>query len=1033
MARKRHLFLRTIQSFLNLRKFNLKLSLIFKFHRIKKLKNLTYYILLSLLLFVTEILPVVAQAVPLSLVSQSWANHSNLLLEQGKIFYREEKFDEAAKILEQAVKELDKASDKLNQSMALSNLSLVYQQQGKWEQAKAKIEESLKILYSIPDTSKEKLKLIANTLEVKGKLKLALGKSDEAFNIWQDVAKKFIEIGDKNGEIRSQINQTLALQELGLYREAFKTLIVPTKILQTQEDSQEKAIAYRILGNITRTVGLIGDGNDKEEIFNLVQKDINSNQLNYLDISRELLLQSLAISERLHLKQYIAEANLGLGNTLKAEFYRTKDAFDRVVTNFENGLAKQLRLLNTAIDYYDKASINSKNIILINHHTIVSLQARLNKLSLLIDFKKRFNDMESKTKYESDTDRDMLKEQLISLKEKANSQITAELKSLRKLKIKNENRSFIYAQINLAQNMIKLYTMKEFLNTQLIQQLLEESVQLAQNVSDLRAEAFALGSLGELYEKSEKWFLAQQKTKQALELSEKIQTSDIAYLWQWQLGRILEQENKIPEAITAYKEATKTLKNLRQDLTSFNKADLPFFFRDSVEPLYRGLVRLLLPPTKNLTGTTQENHSEQSNLSPLLEKNNISDALQFFEELQVLELENFLRCRLQDVVSVAMDESVDKENSNTAIIYPIIVSNPDRLEVLLKLPNSKEPIRFTTYDVSQEQLETAIEELRQAIEDNYSAENKIEVFQKLYSWLFKQGNSETTIESELERNNINTLIFVLDSALRNIPLPALYDVEHKQYLIEKKYSIALNLVPQMLKSKPFPKQGLKILAAGVSVQNEDSEAPEGNKTVLPIPSVKKELEYFINSKITNSRVLCNNGFLDKSEPEQRCDGSFTLEALEKEVKSQPFKVVHLATHGQLSSSPDDTYILAYHTGKNNRIDVNKLSELLRKREENRPEPIELLVLSACQTALGDTRAVLGIAGVSVQVGARSTIGSLIVVNDQATTSLMSEFYTKLLEPNVSLSKALHYAQNSLREKGETPKHWSPFVLVGNWR
>jgi len=155
---------------------------------------------------------------------------------------------------------------------------------------------------------------------------------------------------------------------------------------------------------------------------------------------------------------------------------------------------------------------------------------------------------------------------------------------------------------------------------------------------------------------------------------------------------------------------------------------------------------------------------------------------------------------------------------------------------------------------------------------------------------------------------------------------------------------------------------------------------------------------------------------------------FTPDRLEQKIKSTPFPIVHLATHGQFSSDPNETFILAW----NQRINLNKLEEIL-KIVEYRSQPIELLILSACQTASGDDRASLGLAGMAVRSGARSTLATLWAVEDQSTADLMAEFYRQIVKPGVTRAEALRRAQLSLlRGDYEHPYFWAPFVLVGNW-
>jgi CHAT domain-containing protein len=100
----------------------------------------------------------------------------------------------------------------------------------------------------------------------------------------------------------------------------------------------------------------------------------------------------------------------------------------------------------------------------------------------------------------------------------------------------------------------------------------------------------------------------------------------------------------------------------------------------------------------------------------------------------------------------------------------------------------------------------------------------------------------------------------------------------------------------------------------------------------------------------------------------------------------------------------------------------------------RERGLELLALSACNTAAGDDRAALGLAGVALRAGARSALATLWPVNDEASAMLVSEFYTQIRDPTVSRAVALQRAQvKVLRTRGyEHPVYWAPYVLVGSW-
>jgi CHAT domain-containing protein len=245
-------------------------------------------------------------------------------------------------------------------------------------------------------------------------------------------------------------------------------------------------------------------------------------------------------------------------------------------------------------------------------------------------------------------------------------------------------------------------------------------------------------------------------------------------------------------------------------------------------------------------------------------------------------------------------------------------------------------------------------------------------------------------------------VFVLDGALRNVPMAALYDGE--RYLIEK-YGVAIAPGLQLLEPRAIEQIQLQSLTGGLS------EARQG---FAPLPAVAAEVEQI--SRRLPSRVLLNE--------------EFTQATLEEQIENLPFAVIHLATHGQFSSNPEETFLLTW----DKRLDVNTLSQLIKDREQRDGTPLELLVLSACQTAYGDKRAALGLAGLAVRSGARSTVATLWSVNDRSTAELMTQFYQNLTQTNSQRAEALRQAQLSLlaQKQYEHPYYWAPFILVGNW-
>ena len=158
---------------------------------------------------------------------------------------------------------------------------------------------------------------------------------------------------------------------------------------------------------------------------------------------------------------------------------------------------------------------------------------------------------------------------------------------------------------------------------------------------------------------------------------------------------------------------------------------------------------------------------------------------------------------------------------------------------------------------------------------------------------------------------------------------------------------------------------------------------------------------------------------------------FTSKALADRLSNSSADVVHLATHGQFSSRQEETFLLTW----DGRMNIKELSEVLQSRQASRTRAIELLVLSACDTAAGDEYAALGLAGLAVKSGARSTLATLWPVKDAAAASLMTRFYTHLRQPGTTKAEALRQAQIEIMKQTDfdDPFFWSGFVLVGNWR
>jgi CHAT domain-containing protein len=526
------------------------------------------------------------------------------------------------------------------------------------------------------------------------------------------------------------------------------------------------------------------------------------------------------------------------------------------------------------------------------------------------------------------------------------------------------SRSTVYARINFGQSLIKLDKLATA-------QTLSTALQDARKLGDRRAETYALGYLAQVYEQTQQPVDAQKLTEQALLMAQSLNAPEITYQWQWQLGRILRSQGQPQAATESYEAAFQTLKSIRTDLVA-TSPDLQFSFRERVEPVYREYVEVLLG-------------------SPQPSQANLKQAREVIESLRIAELNNFFRTSCLEGKLVAI-EALNQTQSKSAILYPIILH--DRIELILSIPD--QPLHHYTVNVAQADLESTLEALRQNLEKPITAPEGKRLGKKVYDWLIQP------IAADLDQQKTNTLVFVLDGPLRNVPIATLYDGQ--RYLIER-YSIALSPGLQLLNPQPLQSRKLKAIVAGLT---------EERHGFSPLSNVGSELKEIQNE--VKSQVLLNQGF--------------TSSNLRSQVQALPFPIVHLATHGQFSSNADETFVLAWDKP----IKVNELSQLLRDREDLQTQAIELLVLSACETAEGDKRAALGLAGIAVQAGARSTLASLWSLDDESGARFMGQFYRELAKGNVSKAEALRQAQLTLLRDPNFrhPRYWAPYVLLGNW-
>ncbi|HEY9831042.1 MAG TPA: CHAT domain-containing protein [Stenomitos sp.] len=368
--------------------------------------------------------------------------------------------------------------------------------------------------------------------------------------------------------------------------------------------------------------------------------------------------------------------------------------------------------------------------------------------------------------------------------------------------------------------------------------------------------------------------------------------------------------------------------------------------------------------------------------------------------------------------SEASGDSVKPQSENqTQRLLNRTPQPDDQLKLILVTAEGKQIQRRVPDTTRAKVLEVAKTFRGNVTDSRQPSKDYLPAAQQLYQWLV------APIESELQAQGIQNLVYITDVGLRSVPLAALY--EGRRFLIER-YSVGRMPSFSLTDTRYQDIKTSQVLAMGASkfiTQN-------------PLPAVPLELSV-ITPMLWQGKSYLNN--------------AFTLDNLKIQRRQKPFGIIHLATHAHFKpGAPSNSYIQL----GNGKLSLNQLRQLAW----NNP-PVELLVLSACRTALGDREAELGFGGLAVQAGVKSALGSLWNISDEGTLGLMSEFYQQL-KTAPTKSEALRQAQLAmlkgkvrvtggvLQATGENvplppelaklgdvdfshPNYWSGFTMIGS--
>ena len=366
-----------------------------------------------------------------------------------------------------------------------------------------------------------------------------------------------------------------------------------------------------------------------------------------------------------------------------------------------------------------------------------------------------------------------------------------------------------------------------------------------------------------------------------------------------------------------------------------------------------------------------------------------------------------------------------KDMGHDAVVVQYIVL-PDKVAILLASPNV---VVARESKIKRQNLYALIRDFRRAL-TNPNQDPKPQG-QALYQVLL------TPIADDLRQAGARTVMLDLDDMLRYVPFAALYD--GKNYLVE---NMSLVMVTEAVRDKlgKAPKSDWSVWGLGITKAGPGYQA-------LPYAAV--ELNGITGQKgILAGKVLLDTAFTERSL---------------RDGLDQSYPIIHIASHFQFTpGSMDDSFLLL---GDGNHL---TLAQIRTKLNFN---SVELLTLSACETAVGDDSTshhgveVEGLGAIAQQAGAKAVLATLWPVADASTATLMRALYQAHKADRLDKADALRQAQLTLLRgsarvdessnvaRGLTrisasptaggfkadpgapyshPFYWAPFILMGNW-
>ena len=642
----------------------------------------------------------------------------------------------------------------------------------------------------------------------------------------------------------------------------------------------------------------------------------------------------------------------------------------------------------------------------------------------------------------------------------------------------------------------------------------EKQLELAQVLNAPQIEAIALENMGVALTNLEQYQEAFVYFQRSLSIKRRLQDRFGEAIALSNIGTLLETTDRVPAAILILKKSVNVWESIRQDISGLNQSERQSF-TNTIAGTYRFLADLLIDEGRFLEalqvlellkaeeireytrGTVVNIETGEIRLSPA--ELEVVDTLNELVQLglKIDDCENKVQSCSRDelftwydnrellteewktlIAALELAESEEtptpgdlttegvKEvldaQPNTVLIYPVIQA--DRLVLLWAtrggIANAIEVPQATEADINQAAFEFR-QLMRQCEVSGCTTEDipTIQaVAQRLHHWLIPQD-----LDTLLQEEGIENIVFALDKQLRYIPVAALHNGE--EYLAERYTLSTVTAAWLTPTANPLPTNpaDVSILALGLSDEVPDSDPADDVPYFRALPYVEDELKGIIQSTDTDAGIypgidLLNDTFDDRAFYGLKIDGH---------------QILHIATHGLFVPTNLSSSFLMLGTKEDWRI-----SEMETVGQHF--TDLSLVVLSACETALGgaqqtvddakalDGREISGIAQTFLDAGADAIIASLWKVNDASTSGLMQQFYLELAkgteENPVTVSQALQRSQMALlsgevdpmvaetlnrgpvdwadesEDGGEGdrsiadlahPFYWAPFVIIGN--